>query len=360
MSHRPGRASVALAALVGSTLLLQVAHGGAAQDETKRPLVPVDTLPTPLVRTAPLGVEELEAGFTASDEEVALGRKLFFDPVLSARRTVACASCHRPEFAFADNTRSSEGVEGYLTPRNAPSVLNKGISTHVLWDGRAATLEDQMLMPIENPEEMGLGKAAAVNRLDADPAYAAEFKRVFRREVDADALASALASFVRALTVGDSPVDRFRDGDVEALTPSEEAGLWIYEGKGRCWRCHNGPNFADESFHNTGVGAVDGTPEEARFAITGDESDRGKFRTPGLRMLVQTAPYMHDGSLDTLADVVQFYRDGGTANTHLSDRMEPIKLTDDEAANLVDFLKALSRTSEPRMAAEGVTPTAGH
>jgi cytochrome c peroxidase len=138
-------------------------------------------------------------------------------------------------------------------------------------------------------------------------------------------------------------VDRFRDGDVEALSADEEAGLWIYEGRGRCWRCHNGPNFSDESFHNTGVGVVDGAPEPGRFAITGEEGDQGRFRTPGLRMLTRTAPYMHDGSLATLAEVVEFYREGGKANSHLSDRMGPIELTDDEAAQLVAFLEALSR-----------------
>ena len=163
------------------------------------------------------------------------------------------------------------------------------------------------------------------------------------RDIDTAALAAALAGFVRGLTAGDSPVDRFRDGDVEALSADEEAGLWIYEGRGRCWRCHNGPNFSDESFHNTGVGAIEGVPEPGRFAITGEDGDQGRFRTPGLRMLTKTAPYMHDGSLGTLAEVVEFYRDGGNANPHLSDRMGKIELTDEEAAQLVAFLEAMSR-----------------
>lgn len=316
-------------------------EGGIARQE--RPTVPKDTLPTPFVREAPLGLEELEAGFTASDEEFALGRALFFDPILSARRTVACASCHRPDFGFADNRATSEGIEGYLTTRNAPSILNKGISKNVLWDGRAATLEDQVIMPIENPEEMGLGIDAAVNRLSFDEGYTKRFQDVFGRPVDGKAVADALAAFVRGLTAGDSPVDRFRDGDVNAVTVPEEAGLWIYEGKGRCWRCHSGPNFSDESFHNTGIGSIDGVPEEGRFAITGDRADMGAFRTPGLRTLVQTAPYMHDGSIGTLEEVVEFYRRGGNKNSALSDRLNPITLTDDEAKSLVAFLKALSR-----------------
>lgn len=308
-----------------------------------RPLVPEDTLPTPFVRTAPLGIEALAEGFGASDEEFALGRKLFFDPILSARRTVACASCHRPEFAFADNRKTSRGVENYLTRRNSPSLLNKGLETEVLWDGRAATLEDQVLMPIENPEEMALGVAAALNRLTQEGEYPALFRSVYGREADAETLASALSAFVRGLTAGDSPVDRFREGDVTALNAAEEAGLWLYEGRGRCWQCHNGPNFSDGQFHNTGVGARDGAPEEGRFFATQDEADRGAFRTPGLRMLTKTAPYMHDGSLATLEEVVEFYRRGGHANSHLSSRIKPIRLSDEDAAHLVAFLKALSK-----------------
>ncbi|QDV10049.1 Cytochrome c551 peroxidase precursor [Planctomycetes bacterium Poly30] len=314
-----------------------------AEGPDDRPLIPEDTLPTPFVRSVSLGIEPLAEGFTASEEEFALGRRLFFDPILSVRRTVACASCHRPEFAFADNRKTSRGIENYLTRRNSPSLLNKGLDTHVLWDGRAATLEEQVLMPIENPEEMALGTSAAVNRLSQDSDYPALFQAVYGREVDADALASALSAFVRGLTVGNSPVDRFRDGDVTALDPSEEAGLWLYEGRGRCWQCHNGPNFADGEFHNTGIGASDGVPEEGRYFATSVDADRGAFRTPGLRMLTLTAPYMHDGSLATLEEVVEFYRRGGHPNSHLSERIQPIRLSDEDAANLVAFLKALSR-----------------
>lgn len=324
----------------------QVVQQEPAQQMTEpdtRPLVPEDTLPTPFVRTAPLGVEVLAEGFGASEEEFALGRELFFDPILSGRRTVACASCHRPDFAFADDRKTSRGIEGYLTRRNAPSLLNKGLDVELLWDGRAATLEDQVLMPIENPEEMALGKAAAVMRLSGDEHYARAFKDVYDRAVDEEALASALAAFVRGLTAGDSPVDRFREGDVTALTAEEEAGLWLYEGRGRCWECHNGPNFSDGEFHNTGIGAVDGVPEVGRMLVTDDEADRGKFRTPGLRMLEQTAPYMHDGSLGTLEEVVEFYREGGRANANLSPRIKPIRLSDRDASNLVAFLKAMSR-----------------
>ncbi len=336
-------AALCAVASIGHTQPVQTTEAQRATGPDNRPLVPADTLPTPFVRSVSLGIEPLEAGFSASEEEFALGRRLFFDPILSGRRTVACASCHRPEFAFADNRKTSRGIEGYLTRRNAPGLFNKGLDTNLLWDGRAATLEDQVLMPIENPEEMALGKAAAINRLSQEDGYAEAFEAVYDREVDEEALADALAAFVRGLTVGDSPVDRFRDGDVASLSPDEEAGLWLYEGRGRCWECHNGPNFSDGSFHNTGVGTVDDVPEIGRFLVTEDEADRGAFRTPGLRMLEQTAPYMHDGSLATLEEVVEFYRNGGTPNSNLSSRIKPIRLSDKDASNLVAFLKAMSR-----------------
>lgn len=307
------------------------------------PPVPEDTLRRPLLRKAPLGAEELQDGFTATEAQVALGRRLFFDPRLSSDGTVACATCHRPEYGFADPRPLSIGVGGARTKRNAPSLFNKGISVDVHWDGAAATLEAQALMPIEDPGEMGIGVDGAVAFLAADDDYRAAFEAAYGRPPDAEALGGALAAFVRALTVGDSPVDRFRDGDVDALSPEAEAGLWLFEGKGRCWRCHEGPNFSDESFHNTGVGTVDGASEDGRFRVTGEERDRGRFRTPGLRMLTRTAPYMHDGSLATLAEVVDFYREGGIRNPNLSDRIAPIQLTDREAAHLVAFLEALSR-----------------
>jgi len=322
--------------------------GGRVRDTAQAPAggpppVPEDTLPRPIVRKAPLGAEELADGFTATEAQVALGRRLFFDPRLSSDGTVACATCHRPEYGFADPRPLSIGVGGARTKRNAPSLLNKGLSVDVHWDGVAATLEEQALMPIEDPGEMGLGVDGAVRFLAADEEYRAAFEGAYDRPPDAETLGGALAAFVRALTVGDSPVDRFRDGDVDALSAEAEAGLWLFEGKGRCWRCHEGPNFSDESFHNTGIGTVDGASEDGRFAVTGEERDRGRFRTPGLRMLTRTAPYMHDGSLATLEEVVEFYRDGGLPNPNLSDRIAPIRLTDREAANLVAFLEALSR-----------------
>ena len=173
--------------------------------------------------------------------------------------------------------------------------------------------------------------------------FRSAFKNAFTRPVDARSVQRALATFVRGIVSGDAPYDRFLRGEVAAMSAQERHGQWIFESKGGCWKCHNGPNFSDEDFHNTGVGAVDGAPARGRFKITGDESDRGRFRTPGLRMLTKTAPYMHDGSIETLEEVVEFYRRGGNPNSNLSDRMRGLRLTDAEAGQLVAFLKALSR-----------------
>lgn len=299
----------------------------------------------PPART-PLGLPEREA---LEDEALAaLGARLFFDPVLSADRSVACASCHRPERAFADDVPLSSGVGGQRTLRNAPSLLNRAYGRRFMWDGRAETLEEQALLPIENPLEMALPLTEALARLAADPDYRERFGRVLGGPPTEAGLARALAAYVRRLVLGDSPVDRFRAGDFSALSDAERAGLWFYESRGRCWRCHGGANFTDEDFHDTGVGVRDGEPEEGRAAISGDPEDRGRFKTPSLRGLADTAPYMHDGSLATLEEVVEFYRVGGRPNDRLDPLLEPIEMTPADAANLVAFLRALSVSDAPR------------
>jgi cytochrome c peroxidase len=323
---------LALAALAAVVL-------AAAQEPAP---IPADTLPPELPGSAPYGLPD---GFAPPGDErsAALGRRLFFDPLLSQDRTVACASCHVPDHGFADAAPRSLGVRGQRTERNAPTLLNRGLGAHFSWDGRAASLDEQVLLPIENPLEMDLALDLALERLAADPGYAAEFAEVFGAAPARDGLARALSAFVSRLFIGDSAVDRFRGGSFAALTPQARSGLWFYESRGACWRCHSGANFTDEQFHNTGVGAIDGEPEPGRAAITGRPEDRGRFKTPTLRGLAFTAPYMHDGSLATLEDVVAFYRTGGHANAHLDERIQPLVMDDVDAANLVAFLKALSQ-----------------
>lgn len=296
--------------------------------------------PVPVLHT-PLGLPEREND-AASDELAALGARLFFDPLLSADQSIACASCHQPQLGFADSLPRSRGVRGQQTERNTPTLLNRAFGAHFMWDGRAATLEEQALLPIENPLEMDLSLEQALARLQADAGYRSEFERIFARAPERDGLARALAAYVRRLVLGGSPVDRFRAGDFDALGDEERAGLWFYESRGRCWRCHDGANFSDEDFHNTGVGARDGVPEAGRAAVTARAEDRGRFKTPTLRGVARTAPYMHDGSLATLDEVVEFYRQGGRANAHLDPLLAPIEMSATDARNLVAFLRALS------------------
>ena len=276
-----------------------------------------------------------------------LGRTLFFDPILSDDRSVSCASCHQPEYGFASPEALPLGVHGQRCKRNAPTLFNRAFASAQMWDGRVEGLEAQVLMPIEAPNEMGLPLEGAVARLREDPDYPARFQKAYGQDPDRKTLSYALASFVRRLWLGDSPVDRFRAADVTHLDREARQGLWIFESRGGCWKCHNGPNFSDESFHNTGIGVRDGLAEDARGAITGKDADRGKFRTPTLRGLSRTAPYMHDGSIATLEEVVKFYRRGGNANPHHDSKMQSLNLTDEDAKNLVAFLRALSETVEP-------------
>lgn len=305
--------------------------------------VPKVTLPAELpFDKVPLGLPAIpvppENPLTA--EKVALGRKLFFDPVLSGDKSVACASCHKPEKAFGGGEASSTGIGGQKTKRRAPPLLNRAYGSTFFWDGRAKSLEEQALKPIEDPTEMGAKLPDVLARLSADKAYAAAFAKAFPGEgVSADTLAKALASFERVLLRGDVPVDKFqKKGQRSAMSEDEIHGFWLFDSKARCWRCHAGANFTDETFRNTGVswGKDDG-----RFTFTKDESDRGKFKVPSLRGIRDAGPFMHDGSLKTLDDVVEFYNKGGGANPNLDPAMQSMDLTAEEKKALVAFLKSL-------------------
>jgi cytochrome c peroxidase len=275
-------------------------------------------------------------------EVVKLGRSLFFDPVLSADSTFACATCHRPEQGFTNRRPTSVGVHGRRGKRNVPAIFNRGYGRAFFWDGRIATLEEQVLQPIIAEDEMAMILPEATQRLARDPEYARRFNRAFSRPVNADDLARALASYVRTIRAGGSPFDRFVAGDATALSDLEREGLEIFQGKGRCVRCHTGTNLTDERFHNTGVAWRDGVlHDEGRALVTGAERDRGAFKTPTLREVPRTPPYMHDGSLATLEDVVDFYNDGGRANPYLDPRIAPLDLSDQERRALVAFLTAL-------------------
>jgi cytochrome c peroxidase len=311
---------------------------------TQQPRLPADALPPDFGAHVPRGLVAAGTPDTAPKPEVlALGRALFFDPVLSADKTVACASCHDPAHGFADAAPISTGIRGQLAVRHTPSLFNRGFGRQFSWTGKTDSLDVQVLLPIGNPLEMGTSTGAAVERLRADPARVKQFESAFGSPPSKENLATALSTFVSRIHSGDSVVDLFQSGEFPALNDDERAGLWIYESKGACWRCHSGPNYTDESFHATGVGATGHAALPGRFEVTSDEGDRGRFKTPTLRGLAFTAPYMHDGSVATLEEVIAYYDRGANPCAQLDERIRPLALTAGEKKALVAFLRALSR-----------------
>lgn len=287
--------------------------------------------------------------------KVQLGKRLFFDPQLSSDRTVACATCHDPQWNFTKPEPLSRGLRGQRTTRNAPTLFNRGYSNHQFWDGRSSSLEDQALLPLENPVEMGHSVTEIIERLRSDTSYLAEFDTAFPDDrsssgaIDPESvitrvrLAQALASYQRTLLLGNSRVDRFRNSDVSALTSEERHGLWLFESKAGCWRCHQGENFTDDDFHNTGVQHLDPQRDLGRYLVTNDPRDRFRYKTPTLRGLGRTSPYMHDGSMHTLAEVIEFYdRGGAPTDPDLDQQLKPLGLTTAEKQALAAFLLALS------------------
>jgi cytochrome c peroxidase len=262
-------------------------------------------------------------------EQVALGRGLFRDRRLSVDESLSCATCHDPERAFSSSRALSIGVFGRVGTRNVPAIINRAYGTSFFWDGRTTSLEEQVLRPIEAHDEMGFTADAAAARV----------------ALTREALARALASYVRSILSGNSPFDRFVAGDRQALSPQAQAGLAVFRGRGRCTSCHLGPTFTDELFHNTGVAWLpprQAFQDDGRYLVTGRDTDRGAFKTPTLREVSNTSPYMHDGSLATLEDVVAFYDEGGRGNPNLDVDVRPLGLTAEEKRVLVAFLGSIS------------------
>lgn len=294
-------------------------------------------------------------------EKVALGKRLFSDPILSADRSVSCATCHDPERAFTDDRPKAVGVYGRTGPRRVPKLVNRGYGRSFFWDGRIPTLEEQVLQPVVNSLEMDLPLAEAVERLKADETYAELFLAAFGQPPDENALANALASYVRTILSGGSRYDRYVAGESEALNERERLGLEIFRTKGNCVTCHLGPNLTDESFHNTGIGFADGRfVDDGRFTVTEDPRDRGAFKTPTLRDVALTAPYMHDGSLTTLERVIEDYDRGGTPNPQLDPEIQKLNLSEPEKEALAAFLRTLTGTIQEGLASsETEEPRAG-
>ncbi|NGZ02136.1 MAG: cytochrome-c peroxidase [Nitrospira sp. WS238] len=277
-------------------------------------------------------------------EKVELGRLLFFDKRLSKNDTIACASCHMAKKGFTDGMPVSTGIKGLKGGRSAPVSFNRVYSKAQFWDGRAATLEDQSIGPFINPVEHGFANHdEMVAKMKKIPGYRKLFKDVFGREIEIGDVGRAIASFQRTVLSGNSAVDKFDiGGDETALSDSAKRGLELFRGKARCTRCHSGFNFTDEKFHNIGIGWDTNTVDLGRYLETKNAEDIGAFKTPTLREIARTAPYMHDGRFKTLEEVVTFYNQGGVKNPHLDNTIIPLELTDQEKQDVVAMLKSLN------------------
>ena len=309
-------------------MIVGLSHSLSAQ-ETSLALGPLPNVPIPAFNL------QYQA-------KVELGKQLYFDNRLSGNNTRSCAFCHAPTSGFTTPTPVGIGMNGLLG-RNNPTVYNTAYNTSQFWDGRAGSLEEQALGPIQNPDEMNEKLDNLVTELSRVRGYVAQFKNVFGTGVNAQGIAEAIAAFERTIISTNSAFDKFMAGDSKAMNESAQRGMKILQGKGRCVLCHNGPNFTDNKFHNLGVPQTGPLKEDlGRYNVTKRDGDRGAFKTPTLRSAIETAPYMHDGAFKTLEEVVDFYNKGGGKNPHLDPLILPLNLSDPEKKDLVEFLKALT------------------
>ena len=321
--------------------------------ESANPIVPI---PDP-----PLGIGATEKYKTLTEfpdaptpERVRLGRWLFFDKRLSADNTISCASCHQPKSAFSENTPVSTGIGGQKGNRKAPSFLNQAwtASPHFFWDGRAASLEEQAGGPMVNPIEMGNeNHDVVIQKLSGIRGYAKHFKEAFgTEEISIERVTKAIADYERTRMSGNSPWDKWRKGgDRNAVSQEVKKGHELFFGNAFCNNCHLGQNFTDGKFHNLGIGwdpEAKKFADEGRYGVTKMDADRGAFKTPSLRDVSKHAPYMHDGSIKTLREVMELYIKGGNRNPHLDRQIdhrfaEQLDLSENEITALVKFMEAL-------------------
>ncbi len=272
-----------------------------------------------------------------------LGKRLFFDGRLSANGAESCAFCHEPEHAFAGGTPLAKGANGTLGHRHVPTLINRAWGRLQFWDGRALTLEAQVVVPVTDPDEMGLTTEEVVQKIRAIKGYVPLFTTAFGDDtVSFDRIAKAIATFERTIVSGNSAYDRYLAGDKTALTKQQKDGLDFFNKKGECAECHLGVNFTDEKFANVGIGMDQQNPDTGRGSITHRRGDLGKFKVPTLRDLARRAPYMHDGSVRTLGEVLDLYAKGGLPNAQLDTRLTPFYMDAQTRDDLLAFLDALN------------------
>ena len=311
---------------------------------TKGPALPHTATPYTLDLPAGFPAPKIPADNPLTVEGIELGRKLFADPILSADSTIACASCHLPSAAFTDTHRFSPGVDGF-TNRNSMPLFNLLWSSSFFWDGREQSLEDQAIQPVQNPIEMGESWSNITSKLNRHPSYPGLFADAFgaNAQINRTLVVQAIAQFERSLISADTKYDRWLAG-TEEFTPAEERGFLLFHTEqADCFHCHGAPLFTDNQFHNNGLDLEPTDPGLA--ALTGQRLDRGKFKTPTLRNIEYTAPYMHDGRFQTLREVIEHY-DSDFHRTRLTDPLLLIRpglaLSTEEKQDLISFLKTLS------------------
>ncbi|MFM7662524.1 MAG: cytochrome-c peroxidase [Bacteroidota bacterium] len=281
-----------------------------------------------------------------SDDKVALGRKLFFDKRLSLNKTVSCATCHVPEYAFTDRLTTSTGIEGRKTERNSPSLLNSAFLKTAMFDAHLATLEVQVIVPIQEHTEMGSNMKELINKLRAIPEYQEAAKRIFNRDFDAYVLTRSISAFERTLLSLNSRFDQFMNGNKSVLTQDEKAGWILFSEKLYCIQCHPAPFFTTFEAANNGLYKnYEQLDDKGRFRIFLDSNDIGKFKIPSLRNIELTYPYMHDGSLKNIDDVINHYKKGGQKNNLQASMIQPFELSNKEQQQLKSFLFSLTDTS---------------
>ena len=334
---------IVLLGLIGVAL---IASPGMAQTDSKG-MVTIDGHTVPDIGPLPTAIPVPPTNLNYKSK-IKLGEQLFFDGRLSKNNQVSCAFCHTPGVGFADPRQTSIGVGGKRGGRQAPTVYNTALNPVQFWDGRAGSLEEQAIGPIINPVEMAETHENVVNKLSKIKGYREQFQKVFGTGVNMQGIAEAIAAYERTILSTNSAFDKYVQGDEKAMSSAAIRGMALFKGKARCILCHNGPNFTDNQFHNLGVPQVGPMKEDlGRYYVTLRKKDIGAFKTPTLRSIIETSPYMHDGVFQTLEEVIDFLNKSGETNSHLSPLMKPLNLTSGEKGDVLAFLQALTGEEIP-------------
>lgn len=319
---RPGRAVLRLTVLAIWLCVCAMAQGRISKADFKLPEVPQP------------------AGNKMTPQRVKLGKMLFFDPRLSGSNWISCATCHNPALGWSDGLPTARGQEMKVLRRATPSIVNSAFNHLQMWDGRFRSLEEQISGPIQSPDEMDGSMDQVLAKLKLMPGYVEAFEKSYPGEgITELTLAKAIASFERTLILRQSPFDIWVGGNEDAISPSAKRGFRLFVGKANCVACHQAPNFTDEGFHNIGL---KDNHDVGRYAVVPIKATKGSFKTPSLRGVGLTAPYMHDGVYQTLEEVIDHYDRGGGDRQNLDPNIKPLKLTKQEKHDLVQFLKSLS------------------